>query len=815
MTPVSRVLGSLVLLCFSGATASQAWPQSITTYHYDNNRTGWNSNEPNLTPTNVGSSYFGLLRTVPLDDQVDSQPLYMPAMNITSGQFQGTHDVVYVATENNTVYAIDAESGVVLLNANFGTPVHQPLGCDNNAPNVGITSTPVIDPVSNTLYVMVYTQQSAGPAYLLHALDLGSLTDKVAPRLVTASQTLTNNSTFNFNAKYQRQRPALLLANSNVYAAFGSFCDYSPSLSRGWLLGWQAGTLAPLAANHVFNTQATSPKNYFLSSIWMSGFGPSSDDLGNILVVTGNSDPSGTTYDGTTNIQESVVKVSPDLSTVLDVFTPSNWGSLDQTDGDFGAGGVLVLPDQAGSYPHLAVAAGKAATMFFMNEDNLGGYSSTTNNVLGAYPVGACWCGPSYFVDPVDSLPRVVSSGGRLVKVWRLKSSPSPSLSLAASSVSIGGGQDLGFFTSVSSNGSSNPIIWALSRPTTTDLSIYLYAFNPDSGTTMKTLFKGAAGTWPNLTGNANLVPVVAKGQVLVASHNQLEIFGFTAAVTTTTLASSANPSPYGGRVSITATVHSTTTGTPTGTVTFQEGATTLGTATMSSGKATFTISTLSLGTHSITAVYSGDANFVTSGSPALVQTVIQSATSTTVTSAPNPSQFNQSVVLSAKVSSATGAIPTGKVLFKDGTSTLGTVVLTSGAATLSVSNLAVRQHSITAVYNGSPNFTTSTSAPVTQTVNKATTTTTLASTPNPSTAGSAVTFTATVLGAYGGNALANVILKDGTTTIGTSPVSATTHQATFVISTLAVGAHNITATFSGGGNFAASSSAILQQVVQ
>jgi hypothetical protein len=213
--------------------------------------------------------------------------------------------------------------------------------------------------------------------------------------------------------------------------------------------------------------------------------------------------------------------------------------------------------------------------------------------------------------------------------------------------------------------------------------------------------------------------------------------------------------------------------------------------------------------------VYSGDANFVTSASPALVQTVIQSATSTTVTSAPNPSQFNQSVVLSAKVTSATGAIPTGKVLFKDGTSTLGTVVLTSGTATLSVSNLAVRQHSITAVYNGSPNFTTSTSAPVIQTVNKATTTTTLTSTPNPSTAGSAVTFTATVLGAYGGNALANVILKDGTTTIGTAPVSATTHQATFVISTLAVGTHNITATFIGGGNFAASSSAILQQVVQ
>jgi hypothetical protein len=475
----SRMLGSLVLLCFSGATAIQAWSQAVTTYHYDNHRTGWDSKEPSLTPTNVASSYFGLLRTVALDDQVDSQPLYMPAVNITSGQFQGTHQVVYVATENNSVYAIDAGGGTVLLKANFGAPVPKPLGCKNNGPNVGITSTPVIDKATNTLYVMVYTQQSSGPAYLVHALDLGNLTDKVAPRLVTASQPLSDGSTFHFNAKYQRQRPALLLANSNVYAAFGSFCDLAPSLSRGLLLGCQAGTLTPLAANHVFNTQATSLNNYFMSPIWMSGFGPSTDDLGNILVVTGNSDPSGTTYDGVTSIQESVVRVSPDLSTVLDLFTPFNWAALGQNDGDFGSGGVLVLPDQAGSYPHLAAVAGKSGTMFLMNGDNLGGYSSTTNNVLGKYAIGACWCGPSYFVDPVDSLPRVVSSGGRNVVIWKLNTSPTTSLSWLGSSASIGGGQDSGFFTTVSSNGTSNPIIWALSRPTSTDLSVHLYAFNP------------------------------------------------------------------------------------------------------------------------------------------------------------------------------------------------------------------------------------------------------------------------------------------------------------------------------------------------
>src|SRR5580658_10106847 len=184
---------------------------SITTYHVDNNRTGWNSQETVLTPANVGTSSFGLLKTVKLDNQVDAQPLFVPAVTITAGPSQGVHDVVYVATENNSVYAIDAESGTVLLNPNFGLPIPKPLGCTNNGPNVGINSTPVIDPTSNTLYVMVYTQQSGSPTYYLHALDLGSLTDKVSPQLVTGSRMLTDGTMFNFNATYQRQRPALLL----------------------------------------------------------------------------------------------------------------------------------------------------------------------------------------------------------------------------------------------------------------------------------------------------------------------------------------------------------------------------------------------------------------------------------------------------------------------------------------------------------------------------------------------------------------------------------------------------------------------------
>ena len=261
----------------------------------------------------------------------------------------------------------------MLLSQNLGKPVQWPLGCNNNGPNVGITSTPVIDTSSNTLYLIAYTQDSSGPAYRLHALDLGSLADKTTPVVVTASHTLADGTSFVFNATYQRQRPGLLEANGNIYAGFGSFCDYGANLSRGWLLGWNASSLAPLSANQVNDTQATSPNSFFLSSIWMSGYAPAADDSGNVVFVTGNSDPSGNTYDGVTNIQESVIKVSANLTNVVDLFTPSDQGNLDQWDSDFGSGGVLVLPDQLGSTPHLAVAAGKDGNMYFMNEDHLGG----------------------------------------------------------------------------------------------------------------------------------------------------------------------------------------------------------------------------------------------------------------------------------------------------------------------------------------------------------------------------------------------------------------------------------------------------------
>jgi hypothetical protein len=497
---------------------------SVTTYHYDNNRTGWNSHETVLTPAKVGGTTFGLKQTVQLDGQVDAQPLVVPNINITAGGSQGKHDVVYVVTSTNTVYAIDVHTGAVLLKPSFGAAVAQPLGCSNNGKYVGITSTPVIDPGTQTLYVMVYNQETNGTAYFLHALDLGSLADKLPPRLVTAAHTLTDGTSDLFNASVQRQRPGLLLSNGNIYAGFGSFCDFAANESRGWLLGWNAKTLAPLSANQVFDTQSSSPHSFFLSAIWMSGYAPAADDAGNILFVTGNSDYSGATYDGVTNMQESVVKVTSTLTSVVDLFTPSDQAALDERDTDFGSGGLLVLPDQPGSVPHLAVAAGKDGNMYLMNEDNLGGYSTTSNNVLGTYPIGHCWCGQSYFVGP-DGRPRVVSSGGNQVGIWTLSTSPKPGLKEISLSPTISGGQNPGFFTSISSNGTASSVVWALSHPTSRGhQEIYLYAFNPQKS--MAQIFKGTAGSWANLGANSNLVPVVANGQVFVASYRQLQIFG-------------------------------------------------------------------------------------------------------------------------------------------------------------------------------------------------------------------------------------------------------------------------------------------------
>ena len=514
---------NLALLLSVSASAHAA---NVFTYHNDVSRTGWNSAETSLTSSVVGSPGFGLLHQITLDDQVDAQPLVVA--NFTIG---GTvRNVVYVATEGNTVYAIDASSGAILLQRKLGTPAPLPAVCPGTG-TVGINSTPVINRVAKTLYVIAYVSVGGAAEYYLHALSLKTLADIQTPVVVSASHVLADGTTlYNFDAGTVRQRPALLNANGNIYAGFAGFCETKNKGARGWLLGWNASTLASLSnylGNQVLPNNA--PNDFFLTTLWMSGYGPSATPSGNVFFVTGNSDPSGTTYDrtGAINLSESVVEWSPSQSKVISYFSPTDSGAdvatLDRQDLDFGSGGVMLLPTQPGASPHLAVAAGKVGIMYLMKQDALGGENS--GHVLGEYEVGRCWCGPSYFTGS-DGIGRVVSSGGSSIIVWKVQTSPTTTLQVDAgfASPSIATGQKPGFFTSISSNGTTagSAVIWAVNRPVAGSPNINLLAFDASSGAQ---LFSATAGTWPQ-PGNANIVPTVANGNVYVASSGTLSIFG-------------------------------------------------------------------------------------------------------------------------------------------------------------------------------------------------------------------------------------------------------------------------------------------------
>jgi outer membrane protein assembly factor BamB len=526
---------------------------AVTTYHYDNMRTGWNSHETVLSPRTLGPAEvavnrFGLLGKVMVDDTVYAQPLIVPGVTIARGVFAGSkHDVAYVVTESNTIYAIDANNGVILLTSNLGAAVGPPNGpyhydCWNNGPHVGIESTPVIDLAEQAMYLISYVMRSdRQPAYALNAIDITTLLFRQPPVIVSASHTLTDGSTFTFNANEQRQRAALLLEDGNIYAAFASWCDRSEA--RGWLLGWRAQDLQLLHANILTNVLPTGSRSRRLSTIWMSGYGVAAV-AGHLYFSTGNAPD--TTYDAHNNPSETVIKVTADLASTLDFFTPFNVGSLDPNDRDLSSGGVLLLPDQPGRVPRMAAVAGKEGSMYLLNRENMGRFSPTVDNVLGEYTIEECYCGQSYYLN------KIVSSGGREIGVWQINTSPSPSLTKIYKSDYLGGSGDGGFFTSISSNSAANAIIWAVSRgsndapmPTPTSPPCVfpfpqtstpcLFAFQPIPGNPqLKLLFSAPAGNWqvPRPAdavdaANSNIVPVVANGHVYVASYRELDIFGF------------------------------------------------------------------------------------------------------------------------------------------------------------------------------------------------------------------------------------------------------------------------------------------------
>jgi hypothetical protein len=347
------VLACAARACLLLAMSSYSYAQiDVLTQHNDNSRTGTNLLETALTPGNVNQAQFGMLFKRVLDDQLYTQPLV--ATNVKTDE--GTRDIVYVTTVNNSVYAFDAndnEAKLPIWHVNFGIPAHvhsTNFGCLDINGQMGIIGTPTIDKARGVLYVVALTRAGAqsgpltGYTQRLHELDLATGADLPgSPVEVNAPA---------FNALMQNQRPALMLANGMVYVGYASHCDKEPY--HGFMMAYDAKTLAQVS---VLNTSPTGSE----ASIWQSGQGPAVDDQGNVYVVTGNG-----SWDGLKNFSESFLKLTPDLK-LLDWFTPTNHFALDKGDVDLDSSGATLIPGT-----HLVLGGGKEGILYTLDTRDLG-----------------------------------------------------------------------------------------------------------------------------------------------------------------------------------------------------------------------------------------------------------------------------------------------------------------------------------------------------------------------------------------------------------------------------------------------------------
>ncbi|HEY1494546.1 MAG TPA: hypothetical protein VGF49_08380, partial [Candidatus Solibacter sp.] len=331
---------------------------NILTANGSNDRTNSNLQETQLSSTTVNPATFGKLGSFAVDGQVYAQPLFVSRLAIAGG----THNVVFVMTMHNSVYAFDADAMSpvsVLWQVNLGTSVSAALlfGEYGDISNeVGILGTGVIDLQRGVIYVVADVLQGGGPVFYLHALDLATGAEKLnGPVAISASVNGTGsaslpNGTLPFEAMQHIQRPGLLLANNAVYLSFGSHGDQSPY--HGWMLSYDASNLTRQLSAY------NSTPNGDAGAFWQSGRGPASDAQGNVYAITGNGD-----YDGARNFGESFVKISADGSATVDSFTPSDWKSLSDNDFDISAGPALIPGT------HIVIGADKGGTLYVINGD--------------------------------------------------------------------------------------------------------------------------------------------------------------------------------------------------------------------------------------------------------------------------------------------------------------------------------------------------------------------------------------------------------------------------------------------------------------
>ncbi len=489
----------------SGTTALTVTPapsfSGVLTFHGDNLRTGQNTSEVLLTPANVNVTNFGKLFSYSVDGRIYAQPLYVPNLNINGG----THNVVYVVTEADSVYAFDADGlattplwKATFTNSTAGiTTVSSSLNGSNVMPQIGITSTPVIDVSTGTLYCVANTSENGTIFWRLHALDIFTGAEKFGGPVPIQGA--------GFTPLYQLQRPGLLLSGGNVYIAFGSNGDHNSW--HGFVFAYSASTLLQVG---VFNDTPTGNGG----GIWQAAGGLGGDAAGNVYFATGNG--SNNVSNGGSNISDSFVKLDSSAK-LSDYFTPFNHSSLDCCDLDLASGGPVLLPDQPGPFPHIMVGGGKTNTLYVINRDNMGKFNSTANNIIqtlngGVGPIydqPAYWNGNVYIVASNDVPKAFAITNGML---------SSTAVSQGSASYTFPGASP-----AISSNGTSNGIMWAQNW---NNVSSLLYAY--DATDLSKVLWNSNQNATRDALGQGEkfMAPIIANGKVYIGTTSKLIIYG-------------------------------------------------------------------------------------------------------------------------------------------------------------------------------------------------------------------------------------------------------------------------------------------------
>lgn len=492
----------------------------VTTYKYDLSRSGQNLTESILTQANVNAANFALLRFLSVDGNVDAQPLYLS--NLTIGST--THNVVYVATENDSVYAFDSDTGSVLWHRSLlgsGESPSDPVdGCGQITPQIGVTSTPVIDRAAGThgiLFAVAMSKNGSGGYFQrLHALDVTTGAELLKGPVTISARFSAAGATTSFDSQQYAERAALLLSQGRVYLSFTSHCDSQPY--SGWVMAYGETTLAQTA---VFNAGPNSGGGG--PAIWMAGGGPAADAAGNVYLLTANGGfettlnaggfPSGADYGN------SFLKLSGTTLAVMDYFAMKNEVSESAADEDLGSGGILLLPDvsdSSGTTRHLAVGAGKDGNLYVVSRDSMGKFNSASNNIWqeldGALP-GGIWSTPAYFNQTVYFGP---------------VSSPLVAFTLSGAKLAAGSSTSTSFpypgtSAVVSANGTSNAIVWAHENSNPAVLHAY------DATNLAHELYnssQAANGRDHFGAGNKFITPVVADGKVFVGTTDGVAVFG-------------------------------------------------------------------------------------------------------------------------------------------------------------------------------------------------------------------------------------------------------------------------------------------------